>query len=41
MINRKQLQEQLEQIYGELPPENILWNLAYPGLRKGEGARIL
>jgi 2-polyprenyl-3-methyl-5-hydroxy-6-metoxy-1,4-benzoquinol methylase len=30
MINRKQLREQMEQVYGEMPPDSIPWNLSEP-----------
>jgi len=30
MIDRKQLREQMEQVYGEMPPDSIPWNLTEP-----------
>lgn len=30
MIDRKQLEEQMEQVYGHMPPENIPWNISEP-----------
>lgn len=30
MIDRKLLQQQMERVYGEMPPENIPWNISKP-----------
>jgi 2-polyprenyl-3-methyl-5-hydroxy-6-metoxy-1,4-benzoquinol methylase len=30
MIDRKQLHKQMEQVYSEMPPENIPWNISEP-----------
>ena len=30
MIDRKQLREQMERVYGEMPPDSIPWNLTEP-----------
>jgi len=30
MIDRKQLKDQMEQVYGEMPPGNIPWNISEP-----------
>jgi len=30
MIDRKQLRDQMEQVYSDMPPENIPWNISRP-----------